>query len=387
MAVAAEMLEIYRTRTPMRAFEHAAAARSLAEAVIVRVTLADGRSGVGETLPRPYVTGETTDSVIADLTNIIWPAVAEMELADGELVKAPAVDAKGRCINAAACAAELALADALIDERAWRRLAGGAAARRRGQKLAARVSGVLGSADAGKTGRQLRKMRLFGLRDFKLKLGFSPEADSANTEAVRRRIGLDVAAGRRTLRVDVNGGWTAERTVSQTAELRKLGVCAAEQPIFCPAAELAKLAGQCKLPLIADESLITLADAEALLPAGAKVWWNIRISKNGGLARSLALARLAAQHGVPFVVGCMVGESGILSAAQRRLLQLAPQPRFVEGNYGRFLLADDLTRPSPRFGYGGKLKVLPGAGLGVALDAVKLASYGRLVTCLSREDI
>jgi glucarate dehydratase len=79
----------------------------------------------------------------------------------------------------------------------------------------------------------------------------------------------------------------------------------------------------------------------------------------------------------------MVGESGLLSAAQCRLLQSAPEAvRFVEGNYGRWLLADDLTRPSPRFGYGGRLRAPSGPGLGVTVDAGKLARYGRLVASL-----
>jgi len=389
MAIKAETLEIYRTAIPMRAFEHAAASRRSAEAVVVRVALSDGRAGVGETLPRPYVTGESCESVVADLTNVIWPAIAGAELAAGELPQLPLSDSRGRSINAAACAAELALADALLDEQAWRRLGGerpGIWPAGRKQRITARVSGVLGSSEAAATRRRLFKLRLFGLRDFKLKLGFPPEIDQANLAAVQRQIGLDVGAGRCSLRVDANGGWSAERTIQMAAELKRLGVCAVEQPVFCRAAELAELARRCELPLIADESLLTAADAEALLEAGPRIWWNIRISKNGGIAASLALARLAARHGVPFVIGCMVGESGILSAAQRRLLALAPPPRFVEGNYGRFLLADDLTRPSLRFGYGGRLKPLRGDGLGVKLDPVKLACHGRLVACLGRDD-
>ena len=86
---------------------------------------------------------------------------------------------------------------------------------------------------------------------------------------------------------------------------------------------------------------------------------------------------------MPTVLGCMVGESGILSAAQRRLVQMAPPARFVEGNYGRRLLADDLTDPSPRFGYGGRLRPLSGPGFGVEVDPAKVQRYGILLTTLS----
>jgi len=161
-------------------------------------------------------------------------------------------------------------------------------------------------------------------------------------------------------------------------------VCVVEQPAFCGAAELVELARRCDLPLMADESLRTEQDAELLLAEPRRVWWNVRISKNGGLLRAAALAARAAESGVAVGVGCMVGESGILSAAQRRLLQVARGVRFVEGNYGRFLLAGDLTTRSPRFGYAGRLKVLRAPGLGVAVDPARLARYGSRVASLER---
>jgi muconate cycloisomerase len=385
MSLHAVKLDIYRTAIPMRGFEHAAARRELAEAIVVRLELSDGRSGWGETHPRAYVTGETLDSVVADLRKVVWPALVAAELCEGELPPVPDRDAAGRCINAAACAVELAAADALMGEDDWARLgAGSQAARGGGPTQALRVSGVLGSADPAKTAWHLRRMRWFGLRDFKLKLGFSDEVDRANLAAVQRQLAKGLAAGRCTLRVDVNGAWSAQQTPQRVAELRQRGVCAVEQPVFCSATELAALAGRCELPLIADESLLTAADAEALLAAGEgqKVWWNVRLSKNGGIARSLALAQLAAARGVPVIVGCMVGEASLLSAAQRRLLAVCPRPRFVEGNYGRFLLRGDLARPSLRFGYGGRLKRLRGPGLGAKVDQAKLARYGQRVATL-----
>ncbi|HOF18788.1 MAG TPA: enolase C-terminal domain-like protein [Phycisphaerae bacterium] len=359
-------LDIHRTAIPMRSFEHAAASRELAEAIVTRVTFDDGAVGWGETLPRDYVTGETLDTVPTDLGTTLWPAIAGKPVGPEQVRALPARDADGRCITAARCAMELALSDAIAPPAAV-------------APIRARVSGVLGSADPDRTARRLRWMRLYGLRDFKLKLGFGYEIDRANLAAVDRRIGRAIARGRCTLRVDVNGGWDAASAPERVEELAQYGVCAVEQPVYGPPEALADLAARCTLPLIADESLRTGDDARVLLAAGAKVWWNLRISKNGGLTLAADLARLAAGRGVPLVVGCMVGESGILSAAQRRLLTGIPQPRFVEGNYGRFLLSDDLTTPSPRFGYGGRLGPPPKA---LRVNADKLARYGTLLATL-----
>ena len=379
-------LEIYRTAIPMRSFQHAAAIRELAEAVVVRMEFSDGGVGWGETLPRPYVTGETTDSVVADISQVFWPAVAGRDIDRLDILRHPQVTAQRRCMNAAACAMDLASLRRLLDARDPSRwvLSGVANGpqRLRG-RIGAVVSGVLGSSDPRRTARRLRLMRLYGLRDFKLKLGFGDEADAENLRVLHGQIGKAVSAGKRTLRVDVNGGWDLPTTPQRVAALRQYGVCAVEQPVLCTAGVLAELARRCELPLMADESLITAEDAQALLAEPRRVWWNIRLSKNGGLVPALALARLAAEHGVPTVVGCMVGETSILSAAQRLLLQLAAAPRFVEGNYGRFLLGDDLTRRSLRFGYGGRLRPLKGPGLGVQIDPAKLKRHGVLVASLT----
>ncbi len=147
------------------------------------------------------------------------------------------------------------------------------------------------------------------------------------------------------------------------------------------------LARRCSLPLMADESLLTERHAKTFLgesDASKRLWWNLRLSKNGGLLPTLELMNLAARNHVPFTLGCMVGESSILSAAQRRLLQLGPVPRFIEGNYGRYLLGDDLLtgRKSLRFGYAGALRTLKNDGLGINVSQEKIDKYGELVASL-----
>jgi len=367
--------EVYRTSVPMRGFEHAAASRRRAEAVVVRLVLADGREGWGETHPRDYVTGETLDGVIEDLGRTLFPALvhAWQGAADAAALSAALPDAaEGRCLNAAVCALELAALQAV-------EFAGAP----RGKRPDVRVSGVIGSSDPARTARQLRRMRWYGLRDFKLKLGFDDQTDAENLRLVHHKLARGLRRGKLTLRVDVNGGWPADEVPVRVAALRQYGVGVVEQPCFAPATGFTELARRCELPLMADESLLAREDAQALLAAGDRVWWSIRLSKNGGFFRAKALADLAAERGAPFTLGCMVGESGLLSAWQQRLLASGPRPRFVEGNYGRFLLDDDLTRPSPRIRYGGRLKSLPGPGLGVRVVDDKLAAHGRLVATLT----
>jgi muconate cycloisomerase len=109
------------------------------------------------------------------------------------------------------------------------------------------------------------------------------------------------------------------------------------------------------------------------------VWLNLRLGKNGGLGPVCRLARHAAAEHVPFVLGCLVGESGILSAAQRGFLAVGPAPWAVEGNYGTWLLRDDLVIPSPRFGYGGRIILPRPEEFARRPRSDKLERYGRQI--------
>jgi len=383
-------LDIYHTSIPMRSFEHAAATRSRAEAIVLRLEYDDGFVGWGETLPREYVTGETYETVPKDI-EILWQrCLADDLLSPGGKPREVPLCIKRHWCSAAAAALEIAsLRRILHNLHAIPPEVLQAVARRPRIRtyIDSKVSGVLGSRNPVKTARRLRAMRWFEMTDFKLKLGLGEDADRQNLEVCFKQLRRGLAKGVCTLRVDVNGGWDADTTPDRVAELEQYGVCAVEQPVYCSAKKLLELAGECKLPLIADESILSMANAKILSkPAanGNKVWWNLRISKNGGLLPTLDLMHMAAQNEIPFTLGCMVGESSILSAAQRRLLQLSPVPRFVEGNYGRLLLTDDLLtgRKSLRFGYGGTLKTLKDDGLGVEVAPEKLQRYGKLVATL-----
>jgi muconate cycloisomerase len=144
-----------------------------------------------------------------------------------------------------------------------------------------------------------------------------------------------------------------------------------------------RLKGLSPIPLMADESLVTPADAEALLAERLVDYVNIRVSKCGGLARSLALAARAARAGVRVQVGSQVGETAILSAAGRHLAAALPNLAFAEGSYGALLLTEDVSAESIRFGHRGEARILTGPGLGVRVLEDRLRRYAQQVVELA----
>ena len=144
-------------------------------------------------------------------------------------------------------------------------------------------------------------------------------------------------------------------------------------------ADLPALKACVNTPLMYDESLVTMDDANRLIEQKVADAFNIRISKCGGLLPSLRLAHLAHKHGVTIQLGCMVGETSILSAAGRRFLEMAPGVRFAEGWHGTLLISNDVVRKSLRFGYGGRGRALGPYGLGIVVERARLESL-----CLDR---
>jgi len=362
-------------------FSHAAHERQVADPVVISVELASGVTGWGETLPRPYVTGESVASVrTAVVRDLTPPLVSLRPTCLPEALEAidalPTAGQDGEGISAARAGLEMAMLDAycrhwgrpVTDAVGWLGLPGGGLP---GSLRQTRYSGVLGGDDPDRVLRSLRKMRLFGLRDFKLKVGF--DADHELVAAVAGKLSRAIRRGRATLRLDANSAWSLNEAVERLTAWQDRPIACIEQPLpKGQEQELVELKRSVPTPIMHDESLVTMADAEALIEHGVADYFNIRLSKNGGWLASIRMAGLARRHGVAYQLGCMVGETSILSAAGRAFLGVVPGVRFAEGSYGGFLLRDDVVDRPIRFGYGGRGRRLPGPGWGVRVDTKRL---------------
>jgi len=380
-------VQVYPLAIPMRfRFEHAAAARTTADPVIVRLVAEvpyAGHAGCGETLARRYVTGETQDSVVEDVCHVLTPRL--LDFRPGSFAEAlEFIDAlptlyDRRRIHAARAAVELALLDLacrvferrMAEAAAWLDLPGFGPPGCRGT---ARYSGIVVGRAPRRLAAFLRLQRCYGLRDFKLKVAV--DGWEQRLEAACRVLRPAIDAGRATLRVDANGGWSYEQAVAALPLLERCGVSAIEQPLPRSDDEkLPLLREQTRCDLIADESLLTIADAERLAVTRATQVLDIRLAKNGGLLPALRIASLALAAGLDVELGCMVGETSLLASAGVAFLEACPQVRFVEGAYARWLLRGDVGCPPIRFHRGGRMRALPGFGLGVDVDPAALEQF------------
>ena len=355
----------------VEAFSHSAMGRSWSDSVIVQVTSDSGAEGFGEGAPRPYVTGETVELMLSHLAHDLWPAIAGRELPDieGDLGVVdrfiPERPVEGLIAdNASRAALELAVLDCAL--RVQGRGVGSVLAPKR---QSVRYSGVVTGGSVEQATQLGRQMKLIGFDAVKIKVGQEDDVDRVG--AVRHVLGPDVS-----LRLDANGAWNTHEAADALDALAPYDIACVEQPIpRGDPAELRRFREASPIPIMVDESLTTLADAEALIAQDAADYFNVRISKCGGLARSLEIAERARAAGVAVQVGSQVGETAILSAAGRHLAATLEEVAFTEGSYGTLLLSEDVSADPVRFGHGGQAPLLGGPGLGIRILDEKVRKY------------
>jgi muconate cycloisomerase len=368
-------LTAYHVRISLRKpIRHASHTRSATDNVLVRCVLEDRTEGFGEGVPREYVTGETIDSALdllrrSDLAAQLEPcADFGQAVALAERLRLAPVPGDDRACqgNAARCALELALLDAY--------------GRRFGQPLSAvtrlvapdlyqphqhvRYSGAITSATGFKARLAAWRLRVWGFRQIKVKVGMAGHDDVGRLTLIRPRLGW-----KRDLRVDANEAWPAAEAAARIRELEPFRVSAVEQPV--PHAEvdaLADIRRQVSVPIMLDESLCGRVDAERAVQRRTCDLFNVRLSKCGGFIPSLRLVQFARQHGLACQLGCQVGETAVLSAAGRHFASSVADLRYLEGSYDRHLVREALGTRDITFGWGGWAPALPGPGLGVAVD-------------------
>ena len=189
----------------------------------------------------------------------------------------------------------------------------------------------------------------------KVKLG-SPAGPARDTAVIRR---VRALVPNKVLRVDANAAWAPKQAVRMTAVLDEVGVEFVEQPVAAGDVDgLAFVRRHGALPVVADESCVTAADAARLAAAGAVDGVNLKLSKCGGLREALRIVAVARAHGLLVMCGCMIESSlGITAAAH-----LAPLLDAADLDGAALLAADPYAGATIR---GGVVALPDGPGLGV----------------------
>jgi L-Ala-D/L-Glu epimerase len=138
---------------------------------------------------------------------------------------------------------------------------------------------------------------------------------------------------------------------------------------------MAQIANALRISIILD---VSVSRRDHLQIPSAQGQWiiNCRVSKMGGLLRSLELLQAAQKRGLGIIVGAHVGETSVLTRAALTLAQMAGERLIAqEGAFGTHLIVRDVAEPPLMFGAGGVIDLSesdlasrPGLGLYVPVQ-------------------
>jgi L-alanine-DL-glutamate epimerase-like enolase superfamily enzyme len=331
------------------AFRHASAERSATATVWVDVEFDSGVVGCGESCPREYVTGESLSTVQGFASRhqrgLREHIVDVASLRDWMASNTQEIDAN----PAAWCAIELAILDGLAKE-----------ADQTAERLLSLpeldgtfvYTAVVGDAAPQAFAAAAEQYRRFGFSDFKLKLSGDLERDRAKMAVVRC---FDEPSIR--VRVDANNLWSdADEGIRYLRSL-DYPFFAIEEPLGPNQYEqLARIADVFGCRIILDESLLRAEQLAALPDPAHRFAINVRVSKMGGLLRSLSVVDAARASGCGIIVGAQVGETSLLTRVALPVARACGDALIAqEGAFGTRLLAHDVCDPPLMFGHGGVL--------------------------------
>lgn len=272
--------------------------------IFIRIETNEGIIGYGCAAPDKAITGETPESVLYMINKTAIPALKGADPLRISLImeRMKSVVRENPSILAAI---DMALYDILGKVSGlplWKLLGGF-----RDRIKTSITVGILPLDDTVKRAKEFISQ---GFKCLKLKGGIDLESDIERVLKVREAIGKHIE-----LRFDANQGYTVQQSLKFVEQTHKANLELIEQPT--PKGQpdlLGRVTSKVSLPVMADESLITLRDAFRLARKELVDMVNIKLMKVGGISEALHINSVAKAANLEAMVGC-IDESALAISA------------------------------------------------------------------------
>lgn len=330
--------------------------------IIVKMTTECGLVGWGEAVPDDHVTGETFEGTYAVLKHRLAPKLIGQNPMEFEKIH-ELMDSLVKNAPAAKAAIDIACFDVTgkkLDVPVYQLIGG-----RYHEKFP--ITHVLSIGEPEKMAAQAAEKTAEGYRSFKMKVGRDVASDVARIQAVRARVGEDIA-----IRVDVNQGWkNSGNTLQALSQLQSAGLDWLEQPVVADDIDaMVEIKSKTTVPVMIDEGLCGMREMREIIAKRAADKVNIKLMKCGGIYRAVQLATMAEMAGMECQIGSML-ESSIGSSAGFHVAFSKKVMTSVELT-GPLKFSKDIgnLRESYRIPF---IELGTGAGLGVEIDEAVLS--------------
>jgi L-alanine-DL-glutamate epimerase-like enolase superfamily enzyme len=319
--------------------------------VFIRIETDRNITGFGCAAPEPQITGESHESVLGAINEIIAPCLAGQDPLRYALHLERLKKETGNQPSSLACV-DMALYDILgkyCRVPLWRLLGG--------FRSRIRTSITIGILPAERTVEKAKEYAAGGFLSIKLKGGLNVEEDIEKVRLVREAVGKNIE-----LRFDANQGYTVEDALRFVKKTLASRIELLEQPTSKENTDsLRRVSKQVPIPVMADESIMSLRDAFRLARGDFVDMVNIKLMKAGGIYEAMMINAVARSAGLEVMVGCM--DEAALGIAAGLHFALA-RPNVVYADLDSFIgLRGDPTEGAVRI-KGGVLYTNNAPGLG-----------------------
>ncbi|MGN6639536.1 MAG: mandelate racemase/muconate lactonizing enzyme family protein [Mucilaginibacter sp.] len=353
--------EIYRFSIPMEPFTIATGTMDHAQNVFIRIHTDAGFYGVGECSAFPMIVGETQDTclVMAKEFARLWKEQNVLDI--------PARLQQLHDFTAGNSTVKSAFDMALYD----------IAAKNAGLPLYKYLGGskrpvesdiTIGISSPEKMAQKALEFKKNGATVLKVKLGKNSKEDVERITWIRNAVGAKMR-----IRVDANQGWDFDDALFALRGISKFDIEFCEQPMRTwyddRLPELKKLS---PVKIMADESVFNHHDARKQINSDSCDYINIKFSKSGGINEAKKIHDLAAEKGIPCMMGGML-ESRIALSAKLHFVYSSPNIKFYDMDTCMLGHLEDPCVAGVRYN-GYFLEIDDKAGIGVDADESFLAN-------------
>lgn len=349
------------------------------DSVVLKLTCEDGTVGFSDSGDTSsWYRGELQDSIMGMICDVIAPRILLGE--DPRRIEkiVGMMDLLVRDNNQAKATVDFALHDLkgkLLGVPVYELLGGRTVE-------GARLGWVLSAGTADQVAAEAAVAKARNMALLKMKIGSGTLAEDIEmVRAVRETVGPDMS-----LSIDANGFWTYEQALSTLRKLDNCDLDLVEQPLpHWDIEGLARLRGQVRTPIYADESAQELHHLKEIIDRRAADGLFIKLQKAGGLLKSQRWLTMARLSGLPVMCGCMIGSGLEHSPAAHLWTSNQWASMYLNESIGPLTIhgvweskdipsGSDLALNVPRF-EAGYTYPNEGPGLGIELNEAFLARH------------